>query len=952
MTGWDHTDTVSEPRRGTPPTAPQPGSRRGGTQPTDPSGQSNGQVLFGRDAAIAHTVAAATSPDSAPLILLTGPLGIGRTSVLGAVRDALETQSVSTLGFRVSRNERDRSYAVASRLSAELGALHRDVDTRTTRTGPVAEPRHGGVGRLVSALGAAMTTRRRLVVFVDDVQWIDPSSREALIPLVRTLLGMPVTFIGTMRWPLSDASTEAAALRDLQAAGLAEVVPLRPLPASAVDALVTHELQARPSVELSATLRRNCRGLPASVMAALDGYRRGDALRIVDRYAYLIAPERPPELAPDLRLFEHLRDLGEQIWSVAKALSVLYPFKSSAVRLITEATGIPEAEVRSGLDTLCGEGIVRRGPGPDQWRFAPPQVAIAVSRRLGQYERRRISQLAVTAIWAGEIVTDEAHLAEHLVAAGRFVDAKRAGDTLLALGAAAMLDKGYLAQRWLRAAIDLATEPLRRAQALLLHASTCCLHQQFAESAASAATLLSGHADLVPPESVLELEMVYIASLSGMGDTAALERIAEDGWRELPGGAGHRVVVRCAVLCLLDRWREANEQLELTWAVWHDDNVNVAAMGSIYTQAAAAYLGRMRDFDRIVAAPTEWPMWSNRRHRFALLTGLPRILMSFGELARASQMLTKYELQDDTSRPAGDRMIHDSLSGRWEIALDEARTALASGSALGYLPTHTVMCREAAIILTARGQLAQARTIIERAHTDQPILLHLVATPESELEHTLGATGRARQVIADALAETAEQGVVIGTDELWQRMAEYALADDDAAEAQRCASSATKVAELLGTGRAQLSQLITTALVQRDKTAAAQAIGVARDRAQPYELATAIVTLARHRVGDDALLPEAYELYGELDALLPRNRLRNLMRDRDIAVPGRSATVAENERLLAILVTEGLTNRELAVVLDTSEKSVESRLGRLFKRTGYRSRVELASAMLTGEYPS
>jgi DNA-binding NarL/FixJ family response regulator len=60
--------------------------------------------------------------------------------------------------------------------------------------------------------------------------------------------------------------------------------------------------------------------------------------------------------------------------------------------------------------------------------------------------------------------------------------------------------------------------------------------------------------------------------------------------------------------------------------------------------------------------------------------------------------------------------------------------------------------------------------------------------------------------------------------------------------------------------------------------------------------------------------------------------------------------VAENERLLATLVTDGLTNRELATVLGASEKSVEGRLSRLFQRTGYRSRVELASAVLTGEY--
>ncbi|MCK1812910.1 hypothetical protein MTQ13_01220 [Streptomyces sp. XM4011] len=41
----------------------------------------------------------------------------------------------------------------------------------------------------------------------------------------------------------------------------------------------------------------------------------------------------------------------------------------------------------------------------------------------------------------------------------------------------------------------------------------------------------------------------------------------------------------------------------------------------------------------------------------------------------------------------------------------------------------------------------------------------------------------------------------------------------------------------------------------------------------------------------------------------------------------------------------------MSIALGCSEKSVESRLTRLFKRAGYRSRVELASAILTGDYP-
>jgi DNA-binding NarL/FixJ family response regulator len=129
-------------------------------------------------------------------------------------------------------------------------------------------------------------------------------------------------------------------------------------------------------------------------------------------------------------------------------------------------------------------------------------------------------------------------------------------------------------------------------------------------------------------------------------------------------------------------------------------------------------------------------------------------------------------------------------------------------------------------------------------------------------------------------------------------------------------------------------------------------VRLARERGQPPELAQVIERMVRYDAADPALLPEAYTVLGDLDALLYRAWLRNLMRDKDVAVPGRRATVAENERLLAVLTAEGLGNRQLATVLQTSEKSVEGRLSRLFSRTGYRSRVDLAAAMLSGEYES
>lgn len=82
--------------------------------------------------------------------------------------------------------------------------------------------------------------------------------------------------------------------------------------------------------------------------------------------------------------------------------------------------------------------------------------------------------------------------------------------------------------------------------------------------------------------------------------------------------------------------------------------------------------------------------------------------------------------------------------------------------------------------------------------------------------------------------------------------------------------------------------------------------------------------------------------------MLSRFHTRATMREAGLTVPGRRQATAENEQLLATLVTEGLANRQIATVLRLSEDAVANRLSRLFARTGLRSRTEVVSAMLTG----
>src|SRR5207237_2942354 len=140
--------------------------------------------------------------------------------------------------------------------------------------------------------------------------------------------------------------------------------------------------------------------------------------------------------------------------------------------------------------------------------------------------------------------------------------------------------------------------------ALFLHAAACCIHLRYQEAVDSAWTVLSGYADLLTTEAVLELEMIYVVSLGGKSDFEALANIADEGWRSLPGGPGHQIVTRGAALGFLDRWLEADEHFEATREVWRNDNPAVSAFGQIFAPGIAAFLGRMDELNQNVPDPT------------------------------------------------------------------------------------------------------------------------------------------------------------------------------------------------------------------------------------------------------------------------------------------------------------------------------------------------------------
>ncbi|GAB7052336.1 helix-turn-helix transcriptional regulator [Catenuloplanes indicus] len=865
-----------------------------------------------------------THPAGYPLTLLTGPPGIGRSRALRGWRDAAAAEGRPVLEVRLSAEDRHEPWYLAGRLLAAL--------TPPPSRPAAGRPRPGAAEPPAVALTRALRAHPGLTVLVDDVQWADPESVTELLGLLPDVARAPVRWVATLRTGPRPAPGPAAAFARLCTAGLARAEPLRPLTAAESDALLSRLLGATPNDALRTVLRRFSRGRPAALIAAVEGYR--DLVRVVDRRAYLTDPTAAPRLPDGHGLLRPVRDLPPGTRAVARALSVLEALEADVPALIALALDLPVPDVHAHLAALRDEGLAREHR--HGWRIATAPLAAALTGALGPFERRRLARIAVEAILGGEAVCGHpGFLPDQITIAGTLLDPEPARLLLRAHAIAATGRSPEAAARWWAGAARLSDDPGDRAEADQARAVADLLLGRYEATRAAMRRQLADRAALSPMVRQ-EAEQLALIGARAARDTDEVRRTArgEPAW---PGGPEPSPVTRAGALALLNRWTEAARVLSGAPPSLAAENLaaQIAAVTGDPVEVRGGPARRGPD------APRAW----TRRHRTGTAMTRFRLAAIAGDLAGAERVLADADLTVDVL-PEPDRALHRWRAGRWDEALDDARFSVATDLTLVFHPAQCTLHRVAAEVLLARGWPARARALLENARADAAPLPHLLAPAAAELEWILGDPGAAARTVRDALAEAAAQGVLIGVDELRLAATELAMARGDAPAAKEAALAAPAPGSTAGELRAATAAMI----AHRDAGRADTVLTLARRIGQPYELARTIERVVRWTGRRPELLAEAYDLLGALGAILHRSRVRQAMRDHGVTVPGRAETLAESERLLAALVAEGLSNRELAAATQSSEKSVEGRLSRLFTRTGYRSRVELAAAVLNGEH--
>ena len=910
------------------------------------------------------------------VLVVEGEPGIGKSRLLLELeRLGAEADSV-VLSARASEFELDLPYAVWSdaidRHLRELGERRVNLlgladPTALAVVAPSMDSHNAGrrvgdrhrVHRALRDLLERLAAARPLVLGLDDVQWADPASLEALAALVRRPPAAPVLIAVAAREGMLPATLPRALAAAMSEDRLARIVPgplssaeareligadptaifalsggnpfylkqLARVPPRTVDVGVAGEGLVPPAVRASLTSELDELSPPARLLleaAAVLGdpfapdlaaevaeLTEGVALGTLDDLLAraLVRPaEDPRRFAFRHPLVRHaVYAAAAGGWRLAAHARAARALESRGADVIAVAHHV-EYSGHAG-DEAAIAVLMKAADATRAWAPATASRFCASVLRLlpaGPRDRERRARmqaaLADAQSAAGDPAAARATLAEALrVAEGE----QRFGLTVAATYADLWLGRPQDARRRLQVTLrDLPAEPSReRIRVRLSLGMTALFECDLPEAEAQASDALDDARRA--GEQVLARVVPALATLARVADARALQPgdDVQDAANELERLSSAQLATRLPALWMLARARRIT--------------------GDFGGAAADLQRGLM------LAAQTE-----RDTVRLLLTTESVGALVVLGRLREATKnALDAVELARLAGSPPLLLWAQSALAGaRWaagEIssATRDAHEALASGTRPDFCATGQPGW-SLGLLLAAAGQPDQgARLMLEAL--GGPDLTSVIAAERpaaaADLVEVLLACERSNDA-AEVLASSETAAAHSGTD--WAAIttgrarAALLLAKGQAAEAAEVAAGTARAARTrapLPAARAQL--LCGRALAAAGERRAAIAALIAAE--------SALDRFGAARWRDEAVR--------ELRALGHRVR-----RPPRASTPDALGPLTAREREIADLVTAGRTNREVAEQLVLSAKTIEAHLRNIYAKLGVRSRVELA----------
>lgn len=394
------------------------------------------------------------------LLTIEGEAGAGKTSLLEAAWRMAAEREMLVLRARGGEYERDFPYGVMRQLFEPV--LHDRarraelLSGSAALAGPVFEPglgaaEGGAIEHGLYWLTADLAATAPVLLIVDDAQWADLASLQALSYIGRRIDGSPGAMVVGVR--SGEPGLHEELLDELRLEAPERVIEPSPLSAEAGAALLSGET----GVESTGSFARACREATAGnpfLLAELARALRGAELEPSEESVECLTQAAAAGVSHSIRT--RLARLGEQSIEVARAVAVLEP--NGAPRLVAALAGISLAEV-----TMAGERLIaaRLLGDTSSLAFVHPLVRDAVLTEISEPRRAAMHAQAAHLLHEDglEVDTVAAHLLLAEPAADEWAVAQLRSAAAAALGRGAA-DAGV---RYLRRALR---EPPTRAERL------------------------------------------------------------------------------------------------------------------------------------------------------------------------------------------------------------------------------------------------------------------------------------------------------------------------------------------------------------------------------------------------------------------------------------------------------------------------------------------------------
>ena len=906
--------------------------------------------VVGREEELASVRAFVDGADEgSAALVLEGEAGIGKSTLWLAGVEHAGAQGLRVLASRPAEAERSLAYV-------GLGDLFEDVldDVLPALPAPrrraleVALLRQEAAGDTLDPRALAIATRsallrlgedKRLVVAIDDVQWLDDASASALAFALRRLREEDVLLLFARRAGSGLSVSEVEQAID---AVQVERLHVGPLSMGAIHRLLQGRLGRTFPRPTLVRLHETSGGNPFYALELARALQPEDATR---------DPSQPLPVPESLERFvrDRLGNLGP---ATREALSLVSAAGRCSPTMLRTG-GVAEDALAPAFDARViehSDGIVR---------FTHPLLASALYQELPADTRERAHRLLA------EVVDDPLARARHLALASSEPDADVAAEleqaVTVAASRGASVTAADLAERAVRLTPADACEDRHRR-------SIAAARLHFLAGDARRARMEANELLATAPKGRQRADVLML--LSDIEASGALER-AVALRREALAHADSDPALQASIHHWLGsavRKTEglragelhARAALELADRIG-DDALRVrtlATLGLLRFNSGEPGALALAEESYGLAAAVEVET------RLATALVLGHVLTWSGELDRARTLLEGLyrELSDRDERASAEALWYLSLvelgAGRLSLAADYAdRQREISRLYAVDEQEDPLAIWVVARIAAHRGELPRARELAERsralAHA-QPVIL---AGQEAVLGLVEAWSGNPREAVArfaaadqgrygadvrdpsqfwwraayaEALLEVGQMDDAIDLLDLWEADAARLGRKRVLAQVGRCRGLVAAAGGDVAAALALLARAVTRHEAVGDPFGRAQALlalGIVRRRSRQKRPAREAIEAALEGFETIGAAGLAAKARGELGRIGGRTREQGL-------------TAAE--RRVAALVAEGLTNREVAAALFLGERTVETHLSHVYAKLGVRSRAELA----------